>query len=142
MGGFAKEFKEFALKGNVVDMAIGIVIGGAFGKIVTSFVNDILMPPIGLLLCNNFADSKIILKEATTKIVDGAEQVVPAITLNWGSFIQTVVDFFIIALSIFMMIKAMNNMRKKKEKAPVEPVADPADIVLLKEIRDELRNKH
>lgn len=141
MGNFVKEFKEFALKGNVMDMAVGIIIGGAFGKIVSSFVNDVLMPPLSLLIGKNFVDSKIVLKEATTTVVEGVETVVPAVTLNWGAFIQTTLDFLIIALAIFLMIKGMNSLRKKKEEVPAEPAADPADIALLKEIRDELRKR-
>ncbi len=138
MSNFVKEFKEFALKGNVMDMAVGIIIGGAFGKIVTSFVNDVLMPPLGLLIGSNFTDSKIVLREA---VMNGAEIVTPAVTLNWGMFVQTIVDFVLMALAIFLMIKGMNKLRKKQEEAPAEPAPDPADIALLKEIRDELRKR-
>lgn len=130
------EFKSFAMRGNVVDMAVGIVIGGAFGKIVSSFVADVLMPPIGLLLGNvDFTDLAITLRGA----VDGAE----AVTLRYGQFIQTVVDFLIIAFAIFMVVKAMNTvMSKEKEQAP--PPAPPApskEEVLLTEIRDALRSR-
>lgn len=142
-----KEFKEFAVKGNVMDMAVGIIIGGAFGKIVTSFVNDIIMPPIGLLLGNGFADQKVVLREAVAEQVNEAGEVVaaavPEIVLNYGNFIQVTVDFLIIAFVIFMMIKGMNSLRRKEEvveEAPA-PAEDPADIALLKEIRDELKKR-
>lgn len=103
-----KEFREFAVKGNVVDMAVGIIIGGAFGKIVTSVVNDVLMPPIGLLLGGvNFRDLAVTLKKAAGDTA--------AVTLNYGNFIQTVVDFLIVALSVFMVIKALNSIRRKEE---------------------------
>ncbi len=106
--GMIKEFQEFAVKGNVVDMAVGIIIGGAFGKIVTSLVNDVIMPPIGLLLGGvNFTDLTITLKKA---VGDTA-----AVTLNYGSFVQTVVDFLIVAISVFMVIKALNAFRRKAE---------------------------
>lgn len=132
-----QEFKEFAMKGNVVDMAIGIIIGGAFGKIVTSFVNDILMPPIGLLLGNvSFSDFVWTLKDA---VVENGEVVTKAVTLNWGMFIQTSIDFLIVAAAIFMAIKMMNKM-KKEEPAAEEAPSEPAeDIKLLMEIRDALK---
>lgn len=137
--GFIKEFKEFAVKGNVFDMAVGIIIGGAFGKIVASFVNDILMPPIGFLLGDvDFKELKYVMKEA---VQEGDKVVKEAVTLNYGMFIQNCIDFIIIALSIFMLIKGINAMNKKKEEAPAAPAEDPADIKLLKEIRDELRRK-
>lgn len=143
---FIKEFREFAVKGNVMDMAVGIIIGGAFGKIVTSLVNDLIMPPIGLMLGNGFADQKCVLREAVAEKLDEAGNVImPAvqeITLNYGNFIQTTVDFIIIAFVIFLMIKGMNSMRKKEEEAPAAPAEDPADIALLKEIRDELKKRN
>ena len=106
--GMIKEFQEFAVKGNVVDMAVGIIIGGAFGKIVTSLVNDVIMPPIGLLLGGvNFTDLTITLKKA---VGDTA-----AVTMNYGNFVQTVVDFLIVAVSVFMVIKALNSIRRKDE---------------------------
>ena len=109
-----KEFKEFAMKGNVMDMAVGIIIGGAFGKIVSSFVNDVLMPPIGLALGGvDFSNLAMTLKEASGDVA--------AVTLNYGAFIQTVVDFIIIAFAIFMVIKAMNAAKKKDEAPPAEP---------------------
>jgi len=140
MGKFIQEFKEFALKGNVMDMAVGIIIGGAFGKIVTSLVNDIIMPPIGLITGSSFEDAKIVLREAQTDAASG-EVLKEAITLNWGSFVQTTVDFFIIAFCIFLLIKAMNSFRKKKEEEPAAPAPTPEDIELLREIRDELKRR-
>ena len=128
------EFKDFAMKGNVVDMAVGIVIGGAFGKIVSSFVADVLMPPIGLLLGNvDFSDLAVTLSAAS----EGAE----AVLIRYGAFIQTVVDFIIIAFAIFMVVKAMNSMKKKEEEAPAAPPAPGKEEVLLTEIRDALRSK-
>ena len=127
------EFKDFAMKGNVVDMAVGIVIGGAFGNIVSSFVADVLMPPIGLLLGNvDFSDLGVTLQAAA----EGAE----AVTLRYGVFIQTVVDFVIIAFAIFMVVKAMNSMKKKEEEKPAAPPAPSKEEVLLTEIRDALRS--
>lgn len=139
MGKFIQEFKEFALKGNVMDMAVGIIIGGAFGKIITSLVNDIIMPPIGLITGNSFADAKYVLRPA--ELDAAGETVKEAIELNWGNFVQTTVDFFIIAFCIFLMIKAMNSFRKKEEAAPEAPAATPEDIELLREIRDELKRR-
>lgn len=123
------EFKAFAMRGNVVDLAVGLVIGAAFGKIVTSFVNDVLMPPIGMLMGGvNFSNLKVTLKEAVGEI--------PAITVNYGLFIQTIVDFIIVAFAIFLVVKAMNSMKKKEEAAPAPPAAD---VQLLTEIRDLLK---
>jgi large conductance mechanosensitive channel len=128
------EFKSFAMRGNVVDMAVGIVIGGAFGKIVSSFVADVLMPPIGLLLGNvDFSDLAVTLQAAS----EGAE----AVTLRYGIFIQTVVDFVIIAFAIFMVVKAMNSVTKKEEEAPPPPPKPSKEEELLTEIRDALRAK-
>lgn len=138
------EFKAFAMRGNVVDMAVGIIIGGAFGKIVSSVVSDVIMPPIGLLMGGvSFTDLKIILKDP---ILDAAGQVTTAaVSINYGNFLQVTVDFLIIAFAIFMMIKAMNSMKKKEEApAPVEAPAPPPptkEEVLLAEIRDILKNK-
>jgi large conductance mechanosensitive channel len=127
-----KEFRDFAMRGNVVDMAVGIVIGAAFGKIVTSFVNDVLMPPIGIALGGvDFSDLAMTLKAASGDVA--------AVTLNYGSFIQTVIDFVIIAFAIFMVVKAMNKMKKKEEEKPAAPPAPPADVALLTEIRDLLK---
>lgn len=140
MGKFIQEFKEFALKGNVMDMAVGIIIGGAFGKIVSSLVNDIIMPPIGLITGSSFDDAKVILREAQTDAASG-EVLKEAITLNWGSFVQATVDFFIIAFCIFVLIKAMNSFRKKEAEQPEAPAPTPEDIELLREIRDELKRR-
>lgn len=135
--GMMKEFKEFAMRGNVVDLAVGIVIGGAFGKIVSSFVGDVLMPPIGLLLGGmDFKKLAIELKPATT---DAAGEAIPAVMLNYGMFINTVVDFIIVAFAIFMVVKAMNSMKKKEVEAPAAPAAPTATEQLLMEIRDSLK---
>jgi len=136
---FKSELKEFLMRGSVVDMAVGIVIGGAFGKIVTSFVNDILMPPIALLFGQgSFADLKVVLEEA---VMSGEEIVTPAITWNYGAFIQVILDFLIIGISIFFVIKAMNNMKRKKEEtpAPEAPPEPTKEETLLTEIRDLLK---
>ncbi len=135
-----KEFKEFAMRGNVVDLAVGIIIGGAFGKIVSSVVSDVIMPPIGLLLGGvKFTDLKILL---TDPVVDAAGVITQqAVSINYGNFVQTLVDFLIIAFAIFMMIKAMNSL-KKKEVAPAEESAPPVptkEEILLTEIRDLLK---
>lgn len=139
---FFKEFKEFALKGNVMDMAVGVIIGGAFGKIVSSLVNDILMPPIGAYLGNaDFSQLHVVLKEG----VEATETTpaVAAVTWNYGSFIQSCVDFAILALCIFLMVKAMNRMMKKKEEeAPAPAPAEPSnEEKLLTEIRDLLKEQ-
>ena len=139
-----KEFKEFAMRGNVVDMAVGVVIGGAFGKITTSMVNDIIMPPIGLAMSGiNFADLKLTIKEGAAATLDASGKVlteaIPAVTLNYGAFINTVIDFTIVAFALFIVIKAMNKLKKKEAAAPAAPAAPPADVVLLTEIRDLLK---
>lgn len=127
-----KEFKAFAMKGNVVDLAVAVIIGAAFGKIVSSFVNDILMPPLGVLLGGlDFKDLKYVMV--------GALGTKPAVTLNYGMFIQTVIDFLIIAFAIFMMIKAMTMARKKEVEVPVSLPSPPAVEVILTEIRDLLK---
>ena len=140
--GLVSEFKTFAMRGNVMDMAVGIIIGGAFGKIISSFVNDVIMPPIGVLVGGvDFSDLKLVMKEA---VMNGAEIVKPAVTINYGSFVNTVIDFIIIAFAIFMMIKAMNNLKKKEEEIPAPaPVApEPtAEEKLLTEIRDLLKKQ-
>jgi len=130
-----KQFKEFAFKGNVIDLAVGVIIGGAFGKIVTSLVSDVLMPAIGIILGGvSFKDLKYVI---TPAIGD-----VPAVTLNYGSFIQSIVDFFIIAISIFLFIKLISLTKKKEvEAAPPAPPAPTAEVVLLEEIRDLLKAK-
>ncbi len=126
------EFKAFAIKGNMIDMAVGIVIGAAFGKIVSSIVSDILMPPIGLLLGGvNFTDLKLVMKAAT--------ETVPAVTWNYGNFIQVLIDFLIIAFAIFMLVKAINSAKKKEAEAPAAPPAPTKEETLLTEIRDLLK---
>lgn len=137
--GFIKEFKEFAMRGNVMDMAVGIIIGGAFGKIVSSFVNDVIMPPIGLLLGGmDFKELKILIKSAS---VDVAGKGLPAVFLNYGMFIQTVIDFVIIAFAIFIMVKAINRFKRNQEEAPAAVPEASVQEKLLTEIRDLLKNK-
>jgi large conductance mechanosensitive channel len=132
--GMMQEFKTFAMRGNVVDMAVGIIIGGAFGKIVSSFVADVIMPPIGILIGGvNFSNLAIIIKEAAG---DAA-----AVTLNYGKFIQSIVDFAIIAFAIFMVIKGMNSLKKKEEAEPATPPPPSKEETLLTEIRDVLMRK-
>ena len=153
---FLKEFKAFALKGNVMDMAVGVIIGGAFGKIVTSLVNDILMPPIGALLGNtDFSQLRLDIskvRDVTSTAIDAiasggeavAEVAAEPIYWNYGAFIQQCVDFTILALCVFMMVKLMNRLMKKKEEAPATPPAPPApskEEVLLTEIRALLKEQ-
>lgn len=127
-----QEFKDFAMKGNVIDLAVGVIIGGAFGKIVASIVNDIIMPPIGLLVGGiKFSDLKLVLSRAA----DGSV----ATALSYGNFLQTTLEFVIIAACVFMMIKALAKLQKKAPPAPATPAPTPADIVLLTEIRDLLK---
>lgn len=140
---FLQEFKAFAMKGNVIDMAVGVIIGGAFGKIVSSIVADVIMPPIGLLVGGvNFTDLKWVLKPA---VLEDGKEVAAAVTLNYGNFLQVTFDFLIIAFSIFMFIKLLTKLaEKKKEEAPAAPPAPPApskEEVLLTEIRDLLKEK-
>jgi len=131
-----QEFKEFAMKGNVVDMAVGVIIGGAFGKIVSSVVADVIMPPIGLLMGGvDFTKLSITLKEAV-------DEKTPAVLLNYGNFIQTIVDFTIVAFAIFMAIKMMNKMKKETPPAPEVPPAPTKEELLLTEIRDLLKSKN
>lgn len=132
--GLVKEFKEFAMKGSVVDMAVGIVIGAAFGKIVSSLVGDVLMPPIGMLLSGvDFTSLAVELKAA-----EGDQ---PAVMLSYGKFLQTVIDFVIVAFAIFMAIRAMNTLKRKEEAAQAAPPAPTKEEVLLAEIRDAIRAK-
>jgi len=136
---FFQEFKTFAMRGNVMDMAIGIIIGGAFGKIISSLVADIIMPCIGVFMGGvNFAELKVILKEST---LDAAGEVIPAVTMNYGMLIQVILDFIIIAFCIFLVIKAMNKMSRKKEEAPAEPPQPSDEVKLLTEIRDALKER-
>jgi len=136
-----KEFKEFAVKGNMIDLAVGIIIGAAFGKIIASLVSDLLMPPIGLLLGGvNFTDLQVIMKDAVIDPVTGKETA--AVAWKYGNFIQTLVDFLIIAFSVFMIIKGIMAMKKKEVEVPTAPPAPPAptkDQELLTEIRDLLK---
>ena len=126
------EFKSFAVKGNVIDLAVGIIIGTAFGKIVSSFVNDVIMPPIGILIGGvKFSSLKIVLKEAVGET--------PAISINYGNFLQVTFDFLIIAFAIFIVIKAMNAAKKKEEAKPAAPAPPTKEEVLLTEIRDLLK---
>jgi large conductance mechanosensitive channel len=130
--GMMKEFKKFAIKGNVVDMAIGIIIGAAFGKIVSSLVSDVLMPPIGMLMGGmDFSNLSWVIKEAT--------ETAEAVTINYGVFINTLIDFIIIAFAIFMVIKGINSAKKKEEEKPTEPPKPSNEEVLLTEIRDALK---
>lgn len=129
-----KEFKEFAVKGNVMDMAVGIIIGVAFGKIVSSFVADVLMPPIGMLIGGvDFSNLMITLK--------AAEEGVEAVAIRYGVFLQAVFDFIIVAFAVFMAVKALNSMRKKEAETPAEPPAPSAQEQLLMEIRDLLKDR-
>ena len=140
--GFISEFKEFAMKGNVMDMAVGVIIGGAFGKIVSSLVNDLLMPLVGALIGNvDFTTLSATLRQA---VMDGETVVKPAVVLHYGNFIQVTVDFLIVAFCIFAVIKGINAMKKKEEPAPAEPDAPapkPDEVVLLEEIRDLLKKQ-
>ena len=144
---FFEEFKQFAMRGNVIDLAVGVVIGGAFGKITTSIVNDIIMPLIGVLTGGlSFTDWKIVLKEAVTHIGEDGVLVTDAaeIAINFGNTIAVIIDFIIIAFAVFCMVKGINALHRKKEEAPAAPPAPPepsAEEKLLTEIRDLLKNK-
>ena len=138
---FFKEFKEFAMRGNVIDMAVGVVIGAAFGKIISSLVDDIIMPLVGVVTGGmNFTDYKWVIQKA---VVDSQTQEVltPEVTMNWGSWVQTLVDFIIVAFCIFVAIKAINQLKRKKEEAPAPAPAPTNEEVLLTEIRDLLKEK-
>jgi large conductance mechanosensitive channel len=129
-----KEFKEFAMRGNVVDMAVGIIIGAAFGKIVSSLVNDVIMPPIGMLLGGvDFSNFMLKLKDAVGEV--------PAVTVNYGVFLNTIIDFLIIGFVIFLVIKGMNKLKRKQEEEPAAPPAPTKEETLLTEIRDLLRSR-
>ncbi|MCA2961944.1 MAG: large-conductance mechanosensitive channel protein MscL [Silvanigrellales bacterium] len=135
----AKEFKTFVMRGNVVDLAVGVVIGAAFGKIVTSLVADVVMPPIGLIVGGvNFTDLKVMLKSSS---VDAAGAIVPAVTMNVGNFLQTVFDFVIVAAAIFAVVKVINSLQKKKEAEPAAAPAPSKSETLLQEIRDLLARR-
>jgi large conductance mechanosensitive channel len=138
--GMLKEFKEFAVKGNVIDLAVGVIIGGAFGKIVSSFVNDIVMPPIGIMLGGvDFKELAYVLKAETLN--EAGEVATAAVAINYGMFAQNLIDFVIIAFVIFMAIKGINSMKKKEAEAPAAAPEPAKSDVLLEEIRDLLKNK-
>ncbi len=137
MSKFGREFKEFISRGSVVDMAVGIIIGGAFGKIVSSLVDDIIMPPITLLTDNaQFSDLKLVLRQA---VMNGEEVVRPEVAMTIGTFIQTLIDFIIIAFVIFLMIKGINKLHRKPAPAPEVPAEPSEEVKLLREIRDSLK---
>ncbi len=136
-----KEFKDFAMKGNVIDMAVGIIIGGAFGTIVKSLVNDILMPPIGLLMGGiDFTNIFTTLKGEPAATLAAAKKA-GAVTINWGVFINATISFIIVAFALFLLIKGVNAAKRKEEEAPAKPAGPPAQEVLLREIRDLLKDK-
>ena len=138
---FLQDFKAFAMKGNVIDMAVGVIIGGAFGKIVSSVVADVIMPPIGLLVGGvNFTDLKWVLKPA---VVEDGQEVVAAVTLNYGNFLQVTFDFLVIAFSVFLFVRLLSRLNRKKEKpaAPAAPPAPSKEELLLTEIRDLLKEQ-
>lgn len=143
--GMLKEFKAFAMKGNVLDLAVAVIIGGAFGKIITSFVNDVLMPPIGLLLGDrDFSNLRVILKTGKEAVMSGEDVITPAIaevSIRYGAFVNTVLDFLIVAFSIFMVVQAYNKMKRKEEVAPTLPPLPSKEETLLTEIRDILKEK-
>jgi large conductance mechanosensitive channel len=138
-----KEFKEFAMRGNVVDMAVGIIIGAAFGKIVESLVKDVIMPPIGLMLGKvDFSNLFLVLRDgaaAGPHLTVEAAQKAGAVTLNYGLFINTAISFVIVAFAVFLLIRAINQLKKKEEAKPAAPAAPPEEVVLLRQIRDALR---
>jgi large conductance mechanosensitive channel len=138
--GLLKEFKEFSMRGNVMDIAVGLIVGAAFGGIVTSFVSDILMPPIGLLIGGvDFRDLRLIMKASE---LDAAGKIVKdAVSINYGKFVQTVLDFLIIAFAVFVMIKVMNSLKKKEVSKPVEVPPVKEEVILLSQIRDLLEKK-
>jgi large conductance mechanosensitive channel len=141
-----KEFKEFAMRGNVVDMAVGIIIGAAFGKIVDSLVKDMIMPPIGVLLGKvDFSNLFFILREGTTAgpyLTLEAAQKAGAVTFNYGMFINTIISFLIVAFAVFLLIRAINRLRRREEDKPAVPPAPPEEVVLLREIRDSLKARN
>jgi large conductance mechanosensitive channel len=139
-GKFWADFKTFAMKGNMLDMAVGVIVGGAFGKIISSLVNDILMPPIGLLIGGvDFKDLKVVLS-IPERFQIGNVPLEPA-TINYGMFIQNVFDFIIVAMCVFLFIRLINSFKRKQEEQPAAPAPKPDDVVLLEEIRDLLKNR-
>jgi len=140
-GKFWADFKAFAVKGNMIDMAVGVIVGGAFGNIVTSLVNDILMPPLGMLIGGvDFKDLKVVLS-LPEQLQVGTLSAEPA-TINYGIFIQYVLNFFIIAMCIFLVVRLINRMKKKEEEKPAAPAPKPDDVLLLEEIRDLLKKQN
>ena len=139
---FFEEFKKFAMRGNVIDLAVGVVVGGAFSKITNSLVNDIIMPAVSMLTGGiNFSDWKIVLKQA---VVENGEEISAAVSINYGTFISVIIDFIILAFAVFCMVKVINSLHRKKEEAPAAPPAPPepsAEEKLLTEIRDLLRDQ-
>ena len=136
--GMISEFKEFAMRGNVIDLAVGVVIGAAFGKIVTALVEKVIMPPIGLLIGKvDFSELKWTLAE-TQLAADGSE-LAPAVVIGYGEFINTIIQFVIVAFAIFLLIKALNRLARKKAEAPAAPPAPSEEVLLLREIRDNLK---
>ncbi len=140
-----KEFKEFIMKGNVIDLAIAVIIGGAFGKVVTSLVNDILMPPIGLLLGKvDFKELKVVIQSGKEAVMNGTQVISPAVSevsLNYGAFVQNVFDFILIGFCIFLVLKAYQKVVKQKKEAPIPPPGPTNEEKLLSEIRDILKEK-
>jgi len=138
-----KEFKEFAMRGNVVDMAVGIIIGAAFGKIVNSLVQDVIMPPIGLLLGKvDFSNLFLVLREGKTAgpyLTVEAAQKAGAVTFNYGMFVNTVITFVIVAFAVFLLIRVINNLKRKEQEKAAAPAPTPEDVLLLREIRDALK---
>lgn len=144
--GLFKEFKEFIMKGNVLDLAVAVIIGGAFGKVVTSLVNDIIMPPIGLILGKvDFKQLKLVIQGGKEAVMNGAQVVSPAVSevsLNYGMFVQNIIDFVLIGFCIFIVLKAYQKVTRKKEEAPAAPPEPTNEEKLLAEIRDILKNKN
>lgn len=140
-----KEFKEFAMRGNIVDMAVGIIIGSAFGRIISSVVTDVLMPPIGMAIGRvDVKDFKLILQKAAPAVIENGlvvKQAINEVTLRYGMFIQTIIDFLIVAFCIFLVVKVMNRLKKKEEEKPAAPAAPSKEEILLTEIRDLLKEK-
>ena len=143
--GFISDFKAFLMKGEIVTLATAVIVGGAFGKIVTSFTNDVLMPPIGLLLGGvDFTDLKIVLQDGIPAVMNGETEVAPAVAevaILYGSFVQTILDFVIIGFCIFMVLKAYEKTKKKEAETPAAPVGPTTQEQLLMEIRDELKRR-
>jgi large conductance mechanosensitive channel len=137
------EFKDFAMRGNVVDMAVGIIIGAAFGKIVNSLVQDVIMPPVGLLLGNvDFSNLFLVLREGKTAgpyLTVEAAQKAGAVTFNYGMFVNTVITFVIVAFAVFLLIRVINNLKRKEQEKAAAPAPTPEDVLLLREIRDALK---